>query len=519
MLRRKFAYETDWELLEQHENDAMSAFASFMPEMLNATRDFYNDKKVSKSDVVRLISNLRGYQNLVENYFPEEALQTKLFEFATNRRDFSSKSELKAMRALASQFFQEGAVDLSRQSLRESIPQEILKFLPPRLTIEVDPDGKIDKISDFFANRKEDVDYKINQMKNLLSQYNKIVKKVESDLRSSDGKTRILATITAIIMETGIRPGGGDSESWAKDEQGRSMTREIYGPHEIQKDNKGNPVLDASGDYVLIDRERYKVSTFGAATLKGAHLNLYDSFATLKFVGKSSTTNLATISNKQVMEVLSDLAEKAKIRGGGVDFEDQFLFIDEDGDRIDADDLRAYFNLYFKGVKPNDFRKLRGTVALLERLQAERTSMRTRILKAIEDQVENVEEIATQAIVEALEKAVNEASVALNHFSGADVTIKNYLNPLVILNFLQKGDVAKDIREAVMYNPTEIVFDPRTFIENVAEEAYGKTASMKRRASCIRGVYRFASLGDILEELENERLGSLGDLLEDLANF
>lgn len=533
--RAKRAYETDWELLQRHEDDALNAFVRFMRDMIPQTEVFYGENlrdPETKAMVYSAIKEVRDYKGLVETYFgwaQESKLLLKLAQYATGAKDYTKRSEIDSIKSLASSYFQEEAVSVSQQAMREAIPQEILQFLPSRLTVEVDPDGKISKITDFFANEKETIDYKMEQMKQLLLKYNKIVEKVEKDLHSKRERTMLIATIVAIIMETGIRPGGEDTSSWAKDEKGRSLTRRVDDPYAVAYDETGAPVTDSKGDIVFLDGQRFKVKTFGAATLKGDHLNFAGSFATLKFVGKSSTTNLATITNRRVMEILGDLAKKARIRNGNLDFSQDFLFVDSKGGRISADSVRGYFKRHFEGVKPNDFRKLKGTVTLLETLQAEQASMKARILKAIDDGVENVEDIATEAITDAIRSAVTEASYSLNHSSGMDVTIENYLNPRVILNFLQTGRVAQNIREAVMYNPTELVFDPRVFIENIAQEAYGpvdpvRTASMRRLASFIRGHYRFASLGDLLDELdgrvaEEERMSSLGDLLDDLSRF
>jgi len=502
-------YESDFEVRDQHVEDAIRAFMSLFQDLSNRDLGLDSLSGGEATKRARHIVERADNFNYVLEFFGEKnrtPLRNKMADFLTGKASVRDSEQMETLENIASNFYSEEALGYAQEGMKQDL-QEVMRFLPPKLTIEIDPTGKVSKITDLFANRKEDIEYKIKKMRNLISQYNDIVETVDRDMTSSDLKTRLLATITAIIMETGIRPGGGSS--WAKDESGdyiKSYSEDIEGWGELSI-KKDRVVFNTGG-------EKFKIKTFGATSLKGGHLDLFGSFATLKFKGKSSTTNFATITNKKAIQVLSQIASCAKLKAGGLTFSQDFLFQTSDGP-ITSDHLSTYFEKRFRDVKPNEFRKLRATTAVLESLQEQKEILRAKILRAVEQQSEEVEKVARDAVIETLENAVEEAAMSLNHFSGSDITISNYINPLVILNYIQNGEVSKDIKDAVMYDPTTITFDPRVFIQ----KALGRKSasySYRSRKSSFR---RFASLGDLLEDLESERVGSLGDVLEDISDL
>lgn len=347
------------------------------------------------------------------------------------------------------------AIELHKKqkTLKEKIPPEIRVFLPPTISIDVDKDGFVSGMNDIFSNKTYTLAEKIKTQKELLKKYNSIVKKVQEDMESEDEFKKLSAIITSIIMETGIRPG-----------------------------KKGNKTIKE------VDGKKIEVETFGAVTLKRSHLKfLKNGFVELRFEGKKGSINTALLEDKHLIKVLKDYIENGLIKGS------DYLFVSSDGKQYSYQDLTRYFKKNFNGFKITDFRKLKATQEVFDGLNEERKSMLKQIKQIAKTETDDLAQRTTEIIAQCINKAHERAQVALNHESGK-TTEKAYINPEVLLNFLNGGTQRKTLEDCILSGKTKLHFDPMSFVRE------SKTASRSLYATG-RKLDSFETLVDILENL------------------
>jgi len=326
---------------------------------------------------------------------------------------------LRSIRGIADRAFRAKVLEEGQGPLREAVPAEIMAFMPKNIIVKVDEDGRIEQITDVFANDRENLGVKIAKMQSLLKQYNSIAAQVKKDLKSDDEVTRLSALITAIIMETGIRPGSEGSRAI-----------QVIGGKEIP------------------------IETFGAITLGPRHVSfIRDNFATLRFIGKKGTENIADLTDPEIIEEIRMLAERE-----GSDR----LFETKDGRTISYSDLMRYFRARFDGVTPTDFRKLKATRVVFEELQNQKDELREDIQKLAAEETDDLRERLVERIVESLDEAVEKSRERLSHISSR-TTKESYINPEVLLDFLSRGRVADSLEDAVLSGDKYLVFDVDKF--------------------------------------------------------
>lgn len=341
----------------------------------------------------------------------------------------------------------------AQEPLKAVIPEELRAYLPDNLVVDVDEDGKVQQITDRFVAQRKTMAKKIETMRDLLQRYNSIVAKVKKDMRSGDPVTRLAALVTAIMMETGIRPGKLGNVTLVRD-----------------------PI---TGDKVPVE-------TFGAVTLGPAHVRfIRDSFAELEFVGKANSTNLANLSDSNVIKILKSLVESAQKSGS------KFIFVTPNGHRFTAKDLNAYFKQNFKGISPTDFRKLRATEVVFDEIRKAQLDLQAEVREFIDLEEDELRTKVVEVLVRTLDQAIGKAQKALSHDTDA-VTRGSYINPLILLRFFSQGKAADSLREAILDGDDELSFDPRKFVE------MARTASRRRVAKRFRS----ATLRALLEEIE-----------------
>lgn len=344
--------------------------------------------------------------------------------------------------------FQTIVMSEAQAPIREVIPAEIREFLPTNIVVEVDPSGEIQAITDRFENEHFTLGKKIERMHALVRQYNAIAKRVKDDLRSSDEITRLSALVTAIMMETGIRPG-----------------------------KEGNAA------FVTVEGEKVEVETFGAITLGPGHVKFVrDNFAQLEFVGKKGSINTAALSDGDILKVLNEYVQRAVSSGS------KYIFVTKAGVPFDYTDLQRYFREHFDGFAPTDFRKLKATEAMLSALRSEQAGLYERIKGFARVKKTDLRARVTEEIVKALDAAITKAQAALSHDSAA-VTRQSYINPEIIFRFLATGQVDASLSAAILDGEQMLAFDPDVFLKR----ALGKAASR-----------RHASLRDLLLDLNDE---------------
>jgi len=424
---------------------------SVVPAMVKEAKKADPNIDKQKREMVRLLKANAAVQNYLEQYYGKDEMATPWakpegFRQAVmySLRDVGlgiAKPEngLRLVQMYAAKGFQVIQLAEAQAPLRQALPESIRKWLPRNIVVEVDPDGTIKKVTDRFANEFDTMGVKIQTQRDLVKQYNVIAKKVKKDLTSSDELTRLCALITAIIMETGIRPG-----------------------------NEGNAIIQT------VNGEDVAVETFGATTLGPGHVRFIRSeYAELEFVGKKGTVNFAKLSDPQVITMLQKQVEAVQ-KGGG-----NLIFVTKDGRKVGYAELARYFRATLGDLSPTDFRKLKATETVLNVLQQQQAELRTRLQSYRNMEVAEVKERVAEEISKVLETALTTAQQALSHES-VDVTIAQYVNPEVILRFLSQSNADATIRDAVLGAKPLLKFDPIAFIEGTP---MAKAASSARVAS------------------------------------
>ena len=353
--------------------------------------------------------------------------------------------------------FQSIVMAESQSAVREALPEEIRAYLPKNIVVEVDETGLITRMADRFENQRDTLEKKIRISHELVRRYNVIAKSVKADLRSSNEITKLAAIITSIVMETGIRPG----------KEGNGVAKTI----------DGNDVF---------------IETFGAVTLGPEHVRFVrDNFVDLEFPGKKETTNLASVTNGEVIGILKEYVDKA-IKGRS-----KYIFVTSKGVRFEVKHLQKYFSsTVLSGIAPTDFRKLKATQTVLDNLRAEQAELYARIRQYVDDKAVDLKSKVTAEIVETLQRAYENAQQALSHKNVSE-TIESYVNPEIVFRFLSQGRTEDTLKKSILQGQLTLEFNPQIFIDR----ATGKSA-----ASALVGREAFEvvakTLQDLLDDLE-----------------
>jgi hypothetical protein len=324
---------------------------------------------------------------------------------------------------VSSNGFQALTVERFQQPLRGAIPANLRAFLPDTVEVNVDESGKIERITDRFNNQGFTLEVKIKHQRALIKRYNRIVKLVKKDLRSRDEITKLSALIVAIMMETGIRPG-----------------------------KAGNGVIRGKGD------EAEFIETFGAITLGPQHIDFVrDNFAQLKFVGKMTTVNLASVSDPDIIGILRDYVARAVSSGS------PYIFVTRKGEQYGYKHLQAYFGKHFKGMKPTDFRKLKASETVFDAIQREQSNLYARVRKFAHLEGDALAKRVAEEVAVTVDLAIEQAKVALSHEKEV-TTRKQYIDPNVLLHFLSTGTMEQTFQQAVLTGASSLTFDPKRFV-------------------------------------------------------
>lgn len=446
------AYQKDLQKLQQHADRAWEMFQKLLGRTkhiaLEAETRFPDDPVQQKKYFIKLVKDYGPVVRFLNTYIGTEKQNPKAASW--RRRTLYQLRDLhltpgyplaeaeRVLRQVSLQGFQ--AKELSKdQAPLEVLPSEIKALLPTNIVVQVDEKGSITKMSDRFSNAHDTLAKKIVQMRELTERYNEIVQKVKKDLRGSDELTRLSALITAIIMETGIRPG----------KIGQGFTK-------------------------IVEGEEISVDTFGAITLGPSHVRfIRKNFAELVFPGKKGGVNLATLSDPQVIKLLQQYVDKALTSSL------PFVFVTSKGEQYGYKHFQRYFRTrVLSGIAPSDFRKLKATQAVLEHLNAEQKALYQRINAFAETEVEGLKERITQEVVQVVQEAYEKATRALSHETSR-TTIEQYINPEVVLRFLSHGKIEANLKQAILQQKPVLRFDPEIFIRQAKRKRKQASQALK----------------------------------------
>lgn len=388
----------------------------------------YSDKDKRKREFAKFLRESEKIQNFNETYL--NGRKQTIYKFRNVRTDYSfrEKDAVDWVKKIARKYYRNRTMEVDTQNIREALPDEIREWLPENIYIEVDEDGRIEKITNRFENKRKTLRKNIANMNLIVLRYNEIAKRVKKDLESQDEKTRLSALVTAVMMETGIRPG-----------------------------KKGNSAME------VVDGQEIEVETFGAVTLEKKHLEfLKDNLVKLEFRGKQGETNIAEIEDEKLKDILHTYANDV------LDGSDH-IFVTEDGKRIEYQDVKEYIQERWSFLSPTDFRKMKATRETLRSLHEQQEELYDNILEAVENETDSLEEKVASEVSDTLEEALKEARDALSH-KDVETTIKHYVNPEVILRFVSQAQVENELREAVITNERYLSFDPSVFVERARDK-------------------------------------------------
>jgi hypothetical protein len=332
------------------------------------------------------------------------------------------------------------------------LPKEIVeKLFPKPYAFEVAPDGRLVKEFEIFGNEKKTIEKKRNAMAQLLEKWRTLVDTLERDLESSDPERQLLALVTSIIVNTGIRPGSG-GESKLKDEKGN-----------IIRDEDGNPI---------------RVPTFGATGLQAEHVDFVrDTFAVIAFPGKAGTRNIAELTDPMLVRALNDYVRASD--GGS----DGPIFATPEGYPVSPKRVNSYIRkLLGPGVSASDFRKLKATRTFYESLKHREHelayNLRALKLRAGGDMQARV----VQTILDHLMEAAEHAQQQISH-TNLETTINYYISPRVVLSYLVNAGIDRSLAAVIGDGKDlRIRFDPMDFYETITEQRRQRAASVKRIA-------------------------------------
>lgn len=420
----------------------------------------YSDKDTKKREFSKLLRESEKIQSYIDDYLGGRDHMVYKFRDVRTEPGYREKDAVESVERIARKYYRNTFLEEQQENIREEIPEEIRQWLPEKIYIEVNEDGRIDKITDRFNQQRETLRKKIANVNLIIKRYNEVAREVKEDMKSSDELTRLSALVTAVLMETGIRPG-----------------------------KKGNSTIE------IKNGEEIEVETFGAVTLKKEHVEFVrDNFARLEFRGKKGTINIAELNDQEVVELMREYVEDARDR------ESDFIFVTKDGQRITYRDMADYINERWEYISPTDFRKLKATETVLNSLYEQQEELYGDIKSFVDNEADNLKQKIVEKVSETVQEAVKEAQETLSH-DNLSTTIDSYINPEVILRFLSRGEIEDDLTEAVITNERYLAFDPMVFVERAKKAS---ASARKKQSDSL-------TLKDVMDGLK-EDMESIADL-------
>lgn len=380
---------------------------------------------------------------------------------------------------LAKKGFEFQLLWVEQESLRDRVPQEIRKFLPRNLTFDLDEGGNITQVRDRVGGEMRDLLHKEALLQEMISKYNDLVDEVKADMQSRFWDEQISAILTAIMMETGIRPGGNAP--------GRTT------------------------------RGQQEIATFGARSLRPRHIQDFrEDLISIEFKGKGAVDNTAEITDIDIINALTPYIDRAKADvglGGNADPASQMpIFRGLGGEVYDIKQLRGYIKskINSKNLEPRDFRRLKATRSFYEHFEECQEKFHEEVRDLAKAGTANLKQVVAERVSDFINSAVQKAAGHLSHVQMQN-TIDYYVSPMIVLNFLSQGYVEKNIQTAIVKGFDTISFDMDKFIK--VSKLYGtKKYPLGKSATDLSSL-----LNDMDDVLDGKRAGvDLSSLLEEM---
>lgn len=423
---------------------------------------------VGGTDLSRKLKKDNNWNNFSEKYYLDKGRKSKknnlqiVVDYLLN--DVKKREVFKQFDAPARNFKIDAFIE-KRRLPEKDFPSVFYDMLPDKLTINVDSKGYLKGYVDHFLTKTENMRTKTIRMARMIEEWNKIVKQVESDFKSSDQLLKLKALIVMIGYQTGLRPG---------DEQ-----------------NKTKVVLE---DGTVVEEK-----TFGVVTLQKEHINfIRKSFAVLKLPGKKNIQNIAEIGDARIVSALKHIAKR-------LEKDTDFVFQTTKPSKGSPNPKKIMYydiNRYMKnlGVKMNfsDFRKMKANKSFMEGLQKETEKLYAEIREMKKNKVSSMQKSVVDRVYETIMNAFNHASDKLSHVEEHKNVINAYVTPQIVLSYLSSGGIGNTIGECIDLNKRiKVTCNVKAFIDN----------AIKKKASSI---FEFITLPSSSSEV------SLGEIEDDL---
>jgi len=390
-------------------------------------------------EITRLVNHIAGSAKVtgkVDKSRVNDAWVKLIFPIAVGKLDY----------AAAQKYAKENATETFNRASLQSLGYEdpLFKFLPAGLQVEVDAGKVLSKwwrrLNEESKDLRKSVMTKAAQISDAVENWNQIVRDVYADIENGNETTKLCATIAAITIETGLRPG--------------------------RKENKINIKKQ--------DGEVEQVRTFGTSTMLLRQLDLHvrKGFATIEFMGKKGGINVAKIESAKLTKVLWHMVQEMSkhsdiITVPDVDKADRPIFVKKNGKPVSYHTIQRYFEKRFGKIDPTTFRELKATNAVYRGLKQAQKRLLKKILKLKDLAEEEFKKELLNELVAELERVFEKAQEKLSHKS-VDTTIGAYIDPRIVMQFLSGRGLGRTLKDVVGRNGKVVVdFDVKDFAERI----------------------------------------------------
>lgn len=345
-----------------------------------------------------------------------------------------SEGKAKAIN-MADKWFMENAISSEKNQFEEGgYAPEFSEFLPPKISFKLGPTRNVLGIVETFGREKKNWETMAKKLAFIAENFNDIVREVKKDMRSSNDEIRLCALMTAITIETGLRPG------------------KVGNMAKIKDPDTG---------------EEIEIETFGVTTMQPRHVKfIRDGFAEIRFIGKMGAENVAELSDDEILKALQEALASTTINGST-----SMMFVTKGGQVVDDSMMRKYVTEKWGDITPTDFRKLKATRVFYEKLKARAEQMRKELAQVVISDKQKLKGKIVARIMEILENAAKDAQEALSH-DDWKTTVQSYVDPRVVVNFLNQGGLDDALEDILVENKNvNLMFDFNSFVNQV------KTAS------------------------------------------
>jgi len=367
-------------------------------------------------------------------------------------------------RKMANQWFVEksisGAADVFEEGGYET---EFRDFLPPNISFDLGPTREVIQIVETFGREKKNWETMAKKLAFIAESFNDIVQVVKKDLRSGNEVVRLCALMTAITIETGLRPG------------------EIGNVATVKDPDTG---------------EEIKIETFGTTTLQARHVKfIRDNFIELRFIGKAGTENVAHLSDADVLKALQGSLESTSLNG-----DTAMLFVTKSGEHVGYKELNGYVSEKWGDITPTDFRKLKATQTFYDSLKEKVRGMKTNLRQAMVAGARNIKKKVVGEILKVLEGAAKDAQEKMSH-EDWKTTVRSYVDPRIIVNFLNRGGLNDALEDILVKNKNvSLTFDFNSFLSQ-AKVAVPVVVFQEKGSGLNSPAQMMEELDDLIENL------------------